>query len=89
MKCMGLDPKKFDQNDTYLCEICKPRPLKWTKKQAQEIQVCCHLRIPCERSTWNTALSPEFSVEAAEGRFTRKGTEDGGETKEKRGTKAC
>lgn len=39
MKCMGLDPKKFDQNDTYLCEICKPRPLKWTKKQAQEIQL--------------------------------------------------
>ncbi|RCN51684.1 PHD-finger [Ancylostoma caninum] len=39
MKCMGLDPKKFNQNDTYLCESCKPRPLKWTKKQAQELQL--------------------------------------------------
>ncbi|ETN80079.1 SET domain protein [Necator americanus] len=39
MKCMGLDPKKFNQNDSYLCEFCKPRPLKWTKKQAQELQL--------------------------------------------------
>ncbi|PIO75298.1 hypothetical protein TELCIR_02670 [Teladorsagia circumcincta] len=39
MKCMGIDPKKFNQNDTYLCEYCKPRPLKWTKKQAQELQL--------------------------------------------------
>ncbi|WKY08629.1 hypothetical protein Q1695_007842 [Nippostrongylus brasiliensis] len=39
MKCMGLDPRKFNQNDTYLCEFCKPRPLKWTKKQAQELQL--------------------------------------------------
>ncbi|EYC11352.1 hypothetical protein Y032_0051g2163 [Ancylostoma ceylanicum] len=39
MKCMGLDPKKFNQNDTYLCEFCKPRTLKWTKKQAQELQL--------------------------------------------------
>ncbi|KAK5969214.1 SET domain-containing protein [Trichostrongylus colubriformis] len=39
MKCMGIDPKKFNQNDTYLCEYCNPRPLKWTKKQAQELQL--------------------------------------------------
>ncbi|KHJ97068.1 SET domain protein, partial [Oesophagostomum dentatum] len=39
MKCMGLDPKKFNENETYLCEFCKPRPLKFTKKQAQELQL--------------------------------------------------
>ncbi|KAE9419952.1 hypothetical protein Angca_002356 [Angiostrongylus cantonensis] len=39
MKCMGLDPKKFNQSDTYLCERCRPRPLKYTKKQAQDLQI--------------------------------------------------
>ncbi|VDM61248.1 unnamed protein product [Angiostrongylus costaricensis] len=39
MKCMGLDPKKFNQSDTYLCECCRPRPLKYTKKQAQDLQI--------------------------------------------------
>ncbi|KJH50019.1 SET domain protein [Dictyocaulus viviparus] len=36
---MGLDPKKFNQNDSYLCELCNPRALKWTKKQAQDLQL--------------------------------------------------
>ncbi|KAJ1363571.1 hypothetical protein KIN20_023470 [Parelaphostrongylus tenuis] len=39
MKCMGIDPKKFNENDTYLCESCRPRPLKYSKKQAQELQM--------------------------------------------------